>query len=37
MYRMTQQCQKWNKQQILNYYKDIVRLLNEQHDLLAIR
>lgn len=37
MYRTTRQCQNWTKQQILDHYRDLVRLLNERHDLLAIR
>ena len=37
MYRTTRQCQNWTKQQILDHYIDLVRLLNERHDLLAIR
>lgn len=37
MYRTTRQCQNWTKQQILDHYRDLVRLLNERHDMLAIR
>lgn len=36
MYCMTQQCLKWNKKQILDHYRDLVRLLDERHDLLTV-